>query len=328
MLPLMIIVTGAAGFIGSQIAKHILAKRESDLVVVDQLKYFTDRRYLEDLKIKPISIEDSHHFLDHLNRFKKASWIIHMGAISNTGETDSEALKKWNVDYTKSLWNFSAENKIPLIYASSAATYGGGEFGFADDEATIRKLQPLNLYGKSKQEFDLFALDQNRSSRTPPHWYGLKFFNVYGPHENHKDRMASSIWHGFSEIKKSGEMTLFKSHNPEFKDGEQARDFVYVKDVLTIVDFLISKRPGNGIYNVGTGQCTTFSQLAQNLFVAMEKPLKIKWIPTPELYRAGYQYKTQAPMEKIKAAGFSNSPIKVKEAVMDYVQYLNSIFGN
>ncbi|MDZ4678699.1 MAG: ADP-glyceromanno-heptose 6-epimerase [Oligoflexia bacterium] len=315
----MIIVTGAAGFIGSQIALHLGLKENNPLILVDRFKYFNERKYTKPLVSTSQHIEASKIFLSQLNDLKDISMIIHMGAITNTAASDVEELKEWNVNYTKSIWNYCTQKQIPMIYASSAATYGSGAEGFSDDHKQLMKLQPLNLYGKSKHEFDLFALSQ---IQTPPHWYGLKFFNVYGTGENHKARMASSIWHGYNEIQSTGAMTLFKSHNPMFKDGEQARDFIYIKDILNIIDFLMIAKPQNGIYNCGTGVAGTFSELSKALFATLEKPEKINWIETPKEFRSAYQYKTQADISKLRSVGYTPHMTSLSAGVKDYVSKL------
>jgi ADP-L-glycero-D-manno-heptose 6-epimerase len=314
----MIIVTGAAGFIGSQIALHLDQSGES-LILVDKKKAFDQTGYVKGLK--KARVIDAESFLGQLDKLTGVSWIIHMGAITNTGETNLAELKTWNVDYTKAIWSYCAKNKIDLIYASSAATYGGGEAGFADDHKNVGKLKPLNPYGRSKQEFDVFALSQ---VQTPPHWYGLKYFNVYGPNEDHKARMASAVWHGYNEIKRTGQMTLFKSHNPLVKDGDQARDFIFVGDVLQIIDFVLSETPANGIYNVGTGEAGTFLQLAENLFAALGKPMKINWVETPPQFRAAYQYRTQAEINKLRSAGYMELMTTLSTGIKNYIRYLET----
>jgi ADP-L-glycero-D-manno-heptose 6-epimerase len=311
-----IAITGAAGFIGSQVATHVKA---DNIILIDKLPLFNERPYSLDIRPKSL-ILDAEIFLEELLNLKDISWIIHLGAITNTAETDLKALKKWNTEYTKTLWNHCAKNKINFIFASSAATYGDGTQGFNDDYQTIEKLKPLNPYGRSKQEFDLWILDQlSKKAPTPPHWYGLKFFNVYGPNENHKGRMASSIWHGYNEIKKSGSMTLFKSHNEKFKDGEQARDFIFIDDILSIIDFLMEKTPANDIYNCGTGQAGTFSQVAEALFETLDLPFKINWIDTPVEFRAAYQYRTEAYMKKLIDAGYSQKFTPLEEGIRKYL---------
>jgi ADP-L-glycero-D-manno-heptose 6-epimerase len=314
-----VVVTGSAGFIGSQIANCINCDK---LLLVDKLELFTKHNYSPKLVKTAKFVEADGTFLRDLPTLKDISWIIHMGAISNTSERDLNALKKWNVDYTKSLWNYCTENRVNFIYASSAATYGDGKLGFEDDESKIPLLKPLNPYGQSKNEFDIWALEQIKNKSHPPNWYGLKFFNVYGPNENHKDRMASSIWHGLNEIKTTGSMTLFKSHNPKYKDGDQARDFIFIDDILQITHFLLSKKPQSQIYNCGTGHAGTFLQVANGLFSALGKKEKINWIDTPLEFRAGYQYLTEAIMEKLKCAGYNTKPTSLDEGISKYLSRL------
>lgn len=310
-----VVVTGAAGFIGSQIAARI---QPESLVLVDKLSLFKDRGYNPSLLQSATTIEAEDVFFEALPTLDNISWIIHMGAITNTAETDLDALKKWNVDYTKKLWTYCTQNKINFIYASSAATYGKGENGFSDAQ-DLSKLEPLNAYGKSKHEFDLWASKEVKIGSTPPNWYGLKFFNVFGPNENHKGAMASSIWHGFNEIKSSGQMTLFKSHNPNYKDGEQARDFIFIDDILQIVDFLISKQPESSIYNCGTGHAGTFMDVASSLFNSLNRPVKINWIETPIQFRAAYQYRTEAVVSKLHKIGYTRSFIPLTEGINKYL---------
>ena len=315
----MIVITGAAGFIGSQVALHLNGQKEK-LLLVDRDPLFKERPYVQSLNMQ--STVNAHpDFLAGLHALKGVSWIIHLGAITNTAETDAAELEKWNVGYTKAIWNYATEHKVNLVYASSAATYGAGEQGFGDAHENVAKLKPLNLYGKSKNDFDLFALS---AIATPPLWYGLKFFNVYGPNENHKGRMASAVWHGYNEINKTGSMTLFRSHHPAVRDGDQARDFIYVGDVLRVIDFLRAKTPESGIYNLGTGHPGTFMELAQCLFKELSKPVKINWVSTPEEFRAAYQYRTQADISKLRKVGYADPMTPFGSGVSKYVQFLKS----
>lgn len=311
----MIVVTGAAGFIGSQVA---LNHQDQELILVDHQEAFEKRPYLKTLSGSSQQL-DAEKFLGSLSSFKGVKAVFHMGAISSTAEKSWDNLLKWNVNYSKTLWTWCAEINIPFVYASSGATYGGGENGFSDDHGLLPKLKPLNLYGKSKHEFDLWALEQ---SQKPPVWYGLKFFNVYGPHEDHKGRMASSIWHGYNEITKSGAMTLFKSHNPDYQDGEQSRDFVFIQDLLDVMRFLLQEKPASGLYNIGFGKAETYLNLAQTLFAALDKPENINWVDTPEQFRAAYQYKTEAQVSKLKEAGYTKDLTSLKDGVGQYLKYL------
>jgi ADP-L-glycero-D-manno-heptose 6-epimerase len=250
--------------------------------------------------------------------------VLHLGACTDTGQTDEAYMEKWNTGYTQQVWRWCAEKNIPLVYASSAATYGRGEQGYSDDHALVAGLQPLNLYGRSKHDFDLWAL---KESRTPPAWHGLKFFNVYGPGENHKDRMASTIYHGFHEIRKTGKMTLFKSHRDDVRDGQQKRDFVFVDDAVRLCLFCLERKPASGIYNCGTGEARSFLDLAHASFQALGLEPKIEWVPTPERFRSGYQYFTQADMSKARKAGYDAAFTSLEEGVAQYVRWLRGAPG-
>jgi ADP-L-glycero-D-manno-heptose 6-epimerase len=243
--------------------------------------------------------------------------VFHIGARTDTAEADVELFNQLNLDYTKSIWNICTEFGLPFVYASSAATYGLGEHGYQDEESKIPMLKPLNPYGDSKNDFDIWALKQEKK---PYFWTGLKFFNVYGPNEYHKGRMASVIFHTFNQIKKTGDMKLFKSHNPEFKDGEQMRDFVYIKDVVNVLYFLMHHRKDSGIYNLGTGKARTFLDLATQTFHAMNTPVSISFVPTPEDIREKYQYFTEASMEKLRSIGYSLEFYSLEAGVEDYVK--------
>jgi ADP-L-glycero-D-manno-heptose 6-epimerase len=244
-------------------------------------------------------------------------FVFHIGARTDTAEADVELFNQLNLDYTKSIWNICTEFGLPFVYASSAATYGLGEHGYQDEESKIPMLKPLNPYGDSKNDFDIWALKQEKK---PYFWTGLKFFNVYGPNEYHKGRMASVIFHTFNQIKKTGDMKLFKSHNPEFKDGEQMRDFVYIKDVVNVLYFLMHHRKDSGIYNLGTGKARTFLDLATQTFHAMNTPVSISFVPTPEDIREKYQYFTEASMEKLRSIGYSLEFYSLEAGVEDYVK--------
>jgi ADP-L-glycero-D-manno-heptose 6-epimerase len=246
-------------------------------------------------------------------------FVFHLGARTDTTEFDYTILEKLNVDYSKKIWNYCVEKNIPLVYASSAATYGGGELGYKDDHELPYKLNPLNPYGKSKNEFDKWALRQAQDKQ-PSFWTGLKFFNVYGPNEYHKGRMASVIFHAFNQIKSSGKVKLFKSHRPEYKDGEQLRDFVYVKDVVDICYWLMNEKPASGLYNLGTGKARTFNDLVTAIFKSLGKEPVIEYIDTPPDIRDKYQYFTEADMDKIRNAGFREDFYSLEEGVDTYVK--------
>lgn len=317
----MIVVTGAAGFISSCLVSFLNDKGLNDVVVVDDFSR-TDKNLNLDGKtlIAKVSRDD---FFAWANDFKnEIEFVFHLGARTDTTEFDKSIFDKLNVNYSKKMWEFCVENQIPLVYASSAATYGLGENGYSDDHSNVEGLKPLNPYGESKNEFDKWVLKQ---INTPPFWAGLKFFNVYGPNEYHKGRMASVIMHAFKQISETGQMKLFASHNPDYKDGEQLRDFVYVKDVCKVCYYLMDQRPQNGIYNLGTGTARTFRDLAEATFQAMNKETKISFIPTPEDIRDKYQYFTEAKMEKLIKSGYSEKFYTLEEGVEDYVQkYLTS----
>ncbi|WP_207429334.1 ADP-glyceromanno-heptose 6-epimerase [Pedobacter sp. SYSU D00535] len=312
----MIIITGAAGFIGSCLIQKLNAEGYYDLVLVDdfsdeaQNKNFEGKRYAQ--------LIERDQFVGWLREnHLHVQFIFHLGARTDTTEFDYELLKKLNLDYSKDVWNTCVEFGLPLVYASSAATYGLGEAGYEDNEGQLNALKPLNPYGDSKNEFDKWALQQERQ---PFFWAGLKFFNVYGPNEYHKGRMASVVFHTYNQIMKTGEMKLFQSHNPNFKDGEQMRDFVYVKDVTEVLYFLMHHRKDSGIYNLGSGKARTFLDLATNTFKALGKEPKISFIPTPEDIRDKYQYFTEAKMDKLNAIGYHKPFHTLEEGVSDYVK--------
>jgi ADP-L-glycero-D-manno-heptose 6-epimerase len=311
----MIIVTGAAGFIGSYLIHRLNEEKFKAIIAVDKFDNPEKNKNLEGLKIKEkIDRDEFFNWLD--SNYETVEFIFHIGARTDTTEFDFELLDKLNTQYTKDIWTKCCQYQIPLVYASSAATYGLGEFGYDDDESQIRKLKPLNPYGQSKQDFDVWALDQKEK---PFFWVGLKFFNVYGPNEYHKGRMASVIWHAYNQILKTGKMKLFRSHNPEYKDGEQMRDFVYVKDVADVCMFFMHHRKNSGIYNLGSGKARTFKDLVKAVFAALNKPENIEYIDTPEDIRDKYQYFTEASMDKIRKAGYEKEFTSLEVGVKDYV---------
>lgn len=313
----MLVVTGAAGFIGSCLVSRLNAAGKNDLVLVDDFSAENKHANLEGKKYSLRVHRDEFEFWFRENA-RQAEAVFHIGARTDTTEFDKNIFDRLNVNYSKMVWTICAENKIPLIYASSAATYGLGEFGYNDDHSLSEKLKPLNPYGDSKNEFDIWALKQQVA---PPHWYGLKFFNVYGPNEYHKSRMASVIFHAFNQIGASGGMKLFRSHKPEYKDGEQLRDFIYVKDVVEVIWFLYAQHPASGIYNLGTGKARSFLDLARSTFRAMGKEEQISFVDTPADIRDKYQYFTEANMNKLLAAGYSRPFTSLEDGVTDYVQH-------
>ncbi|MHA7098948.1 ADP-glyceromanno-heptose 6-epimerase [Roseivirga pacifica] len=312
----MIVVTGAAGFIGSCLVSKLNDEGYKDIVVVDHFDNEEKNKNLVGKSIK--ESVDRDNFIDWLDEVQdKVEFIFHLGARTNTAEFDAELLAKLNTDYTKAVWQKCIVYQIPLVYASSAATYGLGEYGYVDDHSKIEHLIPLNPYGDSKNEFDKWALKQEE---TPFFWAGLKFFNVYGPNEYHKGRMASVIMHAFNQIKATDGMKLFRSHNPEFKDGEQMRDFVYVKDVVNVCMFLMNHRKDSAIYNLGSGKARTFLDLVRATFKAMDKEEQISFIDTPADIRDKYQYFTEADMNKLKSIGYETPFTSLEEGVTDYVK--------
>mgnify|MGYP002640561302 CR=1 FL=1 len=311
----MIVITGAAGFIGSVMVERLNRDGYTNLILVDEFSNERKNRNLAEKKfIKKIHRDDFFQWFDEYN--SNVDVVIHIGARTDTAEFDKEVLNVLNLEYTKQVWKRCSNFDIPLIYASSAATYGLGEFGYNDDHNIVDKLVPLNPYGESKNEFDSWALKQDTQ---PPFWAGLKFFNVYGPNEYHKDRMASVILHAFGQVNETGLVKLFRSHNPDFKDGEQLRDFVYVKDVVDVIVFLIKEKPDSGLYNLGTGKARSFVDLATATFMAMEIDPNIEFIDTPEDIRDKYQYFTEANMNKLIAAGYNKEFISLEAGVFDYV---------
>ena len=312
----MIIVTGAAGFIGSCLVSRLNEEGHEDLLLVDDFSNENKNHNLEGKKY--IDRIDREEFLEWFSEHaKEIKVVFHIGARTDTTEFDKSIFDKLNLNYSKAIWKVCTEFQIPLIYASSAATYGLGEFGYEDDHAIVSKLKPLNPYGESKNDFDKWVLNQKTF---PPHWYGLKFFNVYGPNEFHKGRMASVIFHAFNQISTSAAMKLFRSHNPDYKDGEQLRDFIYVKDVIEVCLFLSKKLPTSGLYNLGTGKARSFLDLAKNTFKAMQKEENISFVDTPIDIRDKYQYFTEANMTKLKNAGYKKDFYSLEDGITDYVQ--------
>ena len=311
----VIVVTGAAGFIGSYLTGYLNHLGFNQLILVDDFSVATKSTNLADKK-----------FLHKIHREQFFDWaqgqpglikyVFHLGARTDTTEMDYAVHKKWNLDYSKSIWELCTTNKIPLVYASSAATYGNGEHGYVDDHDVVTKLHPLNPYGVSKNEFDIWALEQKN---TPPFWAGLKFFNVFGPNEYHKGRMASVIFHAFNQIKEKGEVKLFRSHNPDYKDGEQIRDFIYVKDVVQICVWLMENQPTSGLYNTGTGKARTFKDLVKAIFDTLHLPENIVFIDTPIDIRDKYQYFTEADMSKLHKAGYNEPFYSLEEGIREYV---------
>ena len=311
----MIIVTGGAGFIGSCVVRSLNEAGRSDIVIVDNISE-TDK-WMNMRNKKYIKYVHKSRFLEELPTYENVEAIVHMGAQSSTTERDFDYLWENNFEYTKALWNYCAEKHISFIYASSAATYGDGSLGF-NDRMDIDKLLPLNGYGYSKQLFDMWVKHQAKSF--PAQYCGLKFFNVYGPNEYFKGSMASMVFHGFNQIKETGKVKLFKSCNPNYADGGQLRDFVYVKDICKVIMWLLVNKHVSGLFNVGTGRAQSFAELAEATFHALELEPNIEYIDMPEKLRGKYQYYTKAEMSKLYDAGYPYHFADVENGVRDYVQ--------
>lgn len=312
----MIVITGGAGMIGSMIAWQLNQEGRDDLLIVDRQQHaeqwqnLCHRRYHDYL--------DKDELLSWLEAGAEPDAIIHMGAISATTERDWNRLLDDNIRYSQELWQWCADTGTPFLYASSAATYGGGEQGY--DDAGIEGLRPLNAYGYSKHFFDQWATRQAEAGNAPPLWAGFKFFNVYGPNEYHKERMASVALHTFNQFRDTGTVKLFKSDRPDVEDGMQLRDFVYVKDAATVVTWFLQGKGESGIYNIGTGQARAFKDLATAVMTSAGGTPNITWIDMPDDLKGKYQYYTQAEMGKLRAAGYDLPFHTLEEGVRDYVQ--------
>lgn len=314
----MIVVTGAAGFIGSCVVAGLNARGREDLILVDHMteekaKNLANKKYL-----KYYEKEDFINFVENENLVELIDAVIHMGACSSTTGTDADYYESNNYQYTLKLAQWCLERDVRYIYASSAATYGAGENGYKDDVETIRKCKPLNLYGESKQKFDEWVLDNNMLDKM----VGLKFFNVFGPNEYHKGDMSSVIAKAYQTVVDEGKISLFKSYKEGYADGEQKRDFIYVKDVVDVILYFLDHSEINGIYNVGTGCARTWNDLASALFAAVGKPLDITYIEMPETLQGKYQYFTEADMDYLRSAGYTKPFTSLEDAVKDYSQYL------
>lgn len=312
----MILITGAAGFIGSCLVQYLNEQGHEHLILVDE---FSNRQKLKNLSNK--------HYQKRIHRDQLFDWlsinhsvitfVFHLGARTDTTEKNRRIFDELNLSYSKKIWNFCSAKNVPLVYASSAATYGLGELGYNDNHLVINQLKPLNPYGLSKNDFDIWAIQQPVQ---PPQWQGLKFFNVYGPNEYHKGRMASVVFHTFRQIQQTGGMKLFRSHRSAYADGQQSRDFIYVKDVVKICAFFLQKKSENGLYNVGTGIARPFWDLAANTFLALHRTVNISFIDTPLDIRATYQYFTEANVHKLRQAGYLVPFYSLEEGVADYVK--------
>nr|WP_294943004.1 ADP-glyceromanno-heptose 6-epimerase [uncultured Mucilaginibacter sp.] len=318
-----IIVTGAAGFIGSCMVQYLNEKGFNNLILVDDFDTPAKRSNWESKKYSELI--DREELFNWLGQYEgRIAAIIHLGARTDTTEFDYSVHQKLNVDYSTDVWNYCTANQVPLIYASSAATYGAGELGYDDNHEVVEELKPLNPYGISKNEFDKWSLKQDAQ---PPSWTGLKFFNIYGPNEYHKARMASVIWHSFNQINKDGVVKLFKSHRDDFEDGQQLRDFVYVKDLLKVMHWMMENMVDgawpaaqNGLYNLGTGEARSFYDLVAATFNGLDKEIVVEFIDMPIDIRDKYQYFTEANMQKLHAAGYNYKFFTLEEGVDDYVR--------
>ena len=316
-----LLVTGAAGFIGARFVESCNA-RGVPVVSVDRRDAFTNRP--EHARLDFGHVLDIDELESWLSVRRELAGIVHMGAISATTEMDEALLARFNVDYSKMVWNTARRLGVPCVYASSAAVYGDGTLGFDDDDALVPRFRPLNPYGQSKRRFDLWALEEAAAARTPPAWAGFRFFNVYGFGERHKGGMASVVLHGYDQAKATGAIRLFRSHKPEVADGHQTRDFVDVRDAVDAIWFALGSPVRSGIFNVGTGAARTFQDLARAVFESLGLPENVEFIDTPPALRERYQYFTEAKMERLRAQGFKKKPIGLEDGVDWYVRRLES----
>jgi ADP-L-glycero-D-manno-heptose 6-epimerase len=317
----MIVITGAAGFISSCLISKLNDNGFTDIVAVDD---FSNSLKLRNWNTKKIRCTlERKLFFDWLkDNQQQVEFIFHLGARTDTTEFNKQIFDELNLNYSKAIWHACVQYHIPLVYASSAATYGSGEFGYNDNESLIPQLKPLNPYGDSKNDFDNWALTQEKK---PFFWAGLKFFNVYGPNEYHKGRMASVIFHAYHQIRETSQMKLFKSHRNHFNDGEQMRDFIYVKDVVDVCYFLMHHRKNSGIYNVGSGKARSFNNLVKQTFLSLGVNENIEYIDMPADIRETYQYFTEANMEKLKNIGYHCTFHSLEEGIDDYIKnYLST----
>lgn len=311
----MIVITGAAGFIGSYLTGKLNQAGYTDLILVD--RFDDPSKEINLFKKKYRKFIDRDKFFKWLIKHAhEVDFIFHMGARTDTVGQEPDLYQQLNLIYSQRLWNICSEIQVPLLYASSAATYGNGEVGFSDNHSNVSNLRPLNLYGWSKHDFDVWALKQ---TRTPPFWTGLKFFNVYGPNEYHKGRMASVVFHAFNKIKETGTMKLFRSHHKDYRDGEQSRDFIFVDDIVDVMLFFMNNQKHPGIYNVGTGKARSFLDLTNAVFNSLEMNPNVSFIDTPVDLRGRYQYFTEAEVQKLRDIGYNKTFTELEEGVDVYV---------
>lgn len=316
----MLILTGGAGFIGTNMLMRLNRIGEDNILIVDDISTSLKWKNLVGRKFRDYLHKDALWTWLKANPQTRIDSVIHLGACSNTTENDFDYLMENNVRYGQKLWELCLERQIQFIYASSAATYGDGSNGFSDDQSRIPDFLPINAYGFSKHLFDLWVLQQ---TDTPPKWMGLKFFNVYGPYEFHKNRMASVIYHGFVQVRDKGTLRLFKSNRKDYEDGEQKRDFIYVKDAIDVIQHMLTLDDSlSGIYNVGTGRAASFNQLVEGLSATVNKPIRVEYIDMPTELGQHYQYFTQADIGKLRDSGFSKSFTSLKNGICEYVEFL------
>lgn len=323
MTPRMIVVTGGAGFIGSNIVARLTADTAYDVIVCDRLETADLAKWRNLAKHAVADLWAPEELFEQLERHAaRIEAVVHMGAISSTTEPDADLILKTNFSLSRDLWDWCAIRGVRMIYASSAATYGDGETGFNDDDDadSLSELRPLNAYGYSKLLFDQYAVRQAGRGQAPPQWAGLKFFNVYGPNEGHKGGMKSVVAQIWPKVAAGEAVSLFRSHNPAYEDGGQLRDFVYVDDVVDIVEWLLQAPQVSGVFNAGSGQARSFADLARATFAAAGKEPAIEYVDMPEVIRDRYQYFTQARMDRVRAAGFGGQSTPLEEGVRRYVQ--------
>jgi ADP-L-glycero-D-manno-heptose 6-epimerase len=317
----MIVITGAAGFIGSYLTGKLNKAGYTDLILVDKIDHPWKEMNLKNKKYREF-IDRDLFFKWLIGNSHDVDFIFHLGARTDTIGQEPHLYQQLNLIYSQRLWNICSEIQVPFVYASSAATYGNGEDGFSDSHQNISNLRPLNLYGWSKHDFDVWALKQ---VRTPPFWAGMKFFNVFGPNEYHKGRMASVVLHAYEMIRETGRMELFRSHHHDYRDGGQSRDFIFVEDIANVMIYFLYTRKAPGIYNVGTGKARSFLDLAISVFNSLNVTPDISFIDTPIDLRGRYQYFTEAEIQKLRDAGYTKPFTSLEDGVGIYVdEYLKS----